>query len=129
VQYTGCWRNLFRYFIPTEDAKQQAAEHFLDRLTALLNESPLAAGASMKEPVRRMHMILEEWVNAKGKTFYLGRVDLAISADFSVVRVEMKEPAAWTMTLRVDGEALRRELEQVEAVLPDRAIFRSSSSA
>jgi len=109
-----------RYPGPTEDAKQRAANHFLDRLIALLNESPLAVGAPVKEPARYVHMHLDEWVNAKGETVIGGNADLAISADYSVVRVEMSGPVSWAMTLRVDGEALRRELEQVEAVLPDK---------
>jgi hypothetical protein len=111
---------IYRYPGPTEDAKQRAANHFLDRLIALLNESPIAVGAPVKEPARYVHMHLDEWVDAKGETVIGGTADLAISADYSVVRVEMSAPVPWSMTLRVDGEALRRELAQVEAVLPDK---------
>jgi len=104
----------------TEDAKQQAANQFLDRLIALLNESPIAVGATVKEPARYVHIHLDHWVNAKGETVSGGTVDLGISADFSVVRVVMSAPAAWQMTLKVDGETLRKELERMEALRPDK---------
>jgi hypothetical protein len=101
------------------DDKQQLIDRFLERLPALLNEARIVAAAPMKEPIRKMNVDLREWVNFKGETVYGGRIELVLSADYSVVRLVMKDPAAGPIYLRLESDDLRKELAQIEAFLPE----------
>lgn len=110
----------------TTDEREKAIHRFLDRMTVLLKEAELTAPVPLEPPIRRMTFYTGEWIDERGERTAEGTVEFLLSADgaAAVVQIEGFDPGTGTRragegVFRFDGAAFQRELEQLEAVLPD----------
>ena len=104
---------------PTNDERQRTADRFIDRLTVLLQEAEAVAPAALEQPVRRMDIGLNQWIDARGDVVNGGGLELVLSADGSLARIDTDRYGTGTMYVRLPSGELEAALKPLEAALPE----------